>query len=60
LRPLSLDPSELFENPKQALSNIKIKFFINQLIKKIKYLAPPSHKPDGIAEEWENSYDDSQ
>ena len=43
----------MLEPTKIDLSNFKLKFFVNKLAKKIKYLAPPWVKPDNVLEEWE-------
>ena len=43
--------SEGIEGPVN-LSNLKLKFLISQLAKKIKYLAPPLVKPEYILEDW--------
>ena len=34
------------------LSNLKLKFLISQLAKKIKFLTPPLIKPENILENW--------
>jgi hypothetical protein len=37
------------------LQNMKIKFLLNDLIKRLKYLTPPSSVPENIIEEWETT-----
>ena len=45
--------TSIHEETQFNLSNFKLKFFVNRLAKKIKYLAPPLIKPDNVIEQWE-------
>jgi hypothetical protein len=50
-----MDYSELFEPTSFSLSNIRLKFFLSEMARKIKFLAPPLNKSDKVQEEWEKS-----
>jgi hypothetical protein len=50
LRPM--DYSDFFEPTAFSLSNMRLKFLLAEMTRKIKFLAPPLTHSDKVMEEW--------
>lgn len=46
------DTHDIFSGNRFSLSNIKLKFYLNELVAKIKFLSPPLIKSKNMVEEW--------
>jgi hypothetical protein len=48
-----MDYGELFEPTSFSLSSMRLKFFLSEMARKIKFLTPPASCPEKVVEEWE-------